>query len=73
MLFKIRADTVEDIIEVTVAVPAKYYIETRSLRSQWVSNHDIGQVQNSILGQIVLRFLTYSRTRTVSIAVPSHI
>ena len=53
--------TVEATIEVTIAVPAQYYLQIRLLRYQWgVSNHNIGQVQNSILGQILLRFLTYS-------------
>ena len=50
--------TVEAYIEVTITVPAPYYLQIRFLRPQWGgSNHNLGQVQNLILGQIVLRFL----------------
>ena len=53
--------TVEAYIEVTITVPAPYYLQIRFLRPQWGgSNRNMGQVQNLILGQIVLRFLTYS-------------
>ena len=50
--------TVEAYIEVTITVLARHYLQIRFLMSRsGVSNHNVGQVQNLILGQIVLRFL----------------
>ena len=56
--FKIRMATVEAYIEVTIGVDARYYLQIRFLRPQrGGSKNNTGQVQNLILGQIVLRFL----------------
>ena len=50
--------TVEAYNEVSITVPARYHLQIRFFRPQWgYANHNMGQVQNLILDQIVLRFL----------------